>query len=177
MRRSGVDGYRFHKRVCLLLAVALLQIGGLCETQGGKNLGIGSAKLLSASPTYYVDTSENLNVVFRVDTLSTLQAVDIDLSWDPAMLSFVSLTPNPDFDDDGQFFGSYTVDAVSGTITDIRDSLHSASSFPGSSEVMTLVLRAEAPGTSQIIATGRAADSDGRQSGEMTGIASVVAAP
>ena len=102
------------------LAIALVAlVGGWCGPPGG---GSGDPENPVASLRVAQDTLYHLGgggyllrVAVIVTTTLPFQAIDLTLGWNAPVFQQVTPRPDPDFDDDGQFFGEVELDLAART--------------------------------------------------------------
>jgi hypothetical protein len=85
-----------------------------------------------------VKTFSPLVVDVLVSSPTPIQAFDLGLRWDPAMLSAIDVLPHPEFDDDGALFTSPSWNAAAGTVDRVVDLQHGGEGAVGSFKVATL---------------------------------------
>jgi hypothetical protein len=148
----------------LMLALALTQLGGMCDPTPGADPGAAPATFLCTPTNVYEGPGETFDIAVKFDTTANVQAVELDIEWDPASVKYLSSSPHPDFDDDGQFFTPAILDEVDGSLRGIRDARHGVSTVSGRKGVIALQFRVETSTPSTIVATGRVANEQGVQS-------------
>ena len=148
----------------LLLALTMTQLGGVCDPTPGGDPGAAPATFLCTPSNVDEGPGEIFDIAVKFDTTANVQAVELDIEWDPANVKYLSSGPHPDFDDDGQFFTPAILDEVDGSLRGIRDVRHGVSTVSGNKGVITLQFRVETSTASTIVATGRVANEQGIQS-------------
>ncbi len=154
--------------VGLLFALVATQIGGVCDGTPMPDPGAAAATLKCAPTNVYKAPGATFTIALQFDTAAQVQAVDLDVKYDPAHIKFLSIGPHPEFDDDGQLFPSVVVDESAGKIRDIRDSRHGPTSLSGKKKVASIQFRVETSQPSTIVATGQVADPQGVRSAGLT---------
>ncbi len=159
---------RNRKLLGLLLTLASTQLAVMCEEDSAGDPGAAPASFLCAPANVYKGPGEVFNIAMQFKTTGEVQAVELDVKWDPVHIKYLSSAPHADFDDDGQFFAPLIVDELDGSLRGIRDSRHGASSATGKKGVIALQFRVESSTPSKIVATGRVANKQGVQSAKLT---------
>jgi len=150
-----------HARV--RLAVLVLTLAGLLGPQcGGGQQPTWVALVPSAST---VKTFSPLEVDVLVSSPTPIQAFDLGLQWDPAMLSAIHVLPHPEFDDDGAFFANPDWDPAAGRLERVVDLQHGGEGAVGSFKVATVwFMSGDSAGSTTIHPTSRGlGDGDGVQ--------------
>lgn len=150
------------------MAVALLAVSQLASTCGGGSSEISPPATLSLQ----ADTTEisSDDPFVRVDLLvnsvdsDAVQAFDLTLRWNPAVVEVIATETTPEFDDDGVFFGSPALpelDGSTGTLSRIVDLRHGASTVSGNIPVAAVWFQMVGTGTSPMMIFGDVAAPDG----------------
>lgn len=142
-----------------VVVAAASQLGAPCDQTApltSNTIRLETPMLVVESPTYY---SGSADVVVEIDAL--VQAVDLQLSWDPAAISLTQVVPHADFDDDGALALPVEIDAQAGVATAIVDFRHGPA-VQGPVRVATVYFEAPngAPGTLSV--DGEIADPAGK---------------
>ncbi len=151
-------------RLAALVALVLLSIGARCGGGGGGGTPPASVTAFfePASITAAAGTPVSVDLVVRTGG-GALQAWEMTIAVDPAVLSPVRADPHPEFDDDGQLFVAPIVDAPAGEIRRVVDLRHGAGAS-GEVRIATLEFQAGQPGqTSLTIKSGGAALASGAE--------------
>ncbi len=137
-----------------LVAASLLTLGVTCEGETPVALLRFEPREITVAP----GTLVTLDLV--MDTSGpALQAFEVGIDVDPAVLTPVDVLPHTEFDDDGQLFISPTVDAGSGEIRGVVELRHGAGAT-GSVRVASFQFMAGAAGWSEVavVTSGLAAE-------------------
>jgi len=128
----GVPAARI--RLAFIALVLASQLGGICDGGGGQPKTW--VTLLPDAST--VGTYSPLLVEIHVSSPTPIQAFELGLRWDPAMLSAFAVFPHPEFDDDGAFFTSPDWNCQAGRLDRVVDLRHGGAGVQGDFKVATL---------------------------------------
>jgi hypothetical protein len=136
------------------LAVLVLALGSTLGLQCGGGEQQTWVRLLPDAST--VKTFSPLVVEVLVSSPTPIQAFDLGLRWDPAMLSAIHVLPHPDFDDDGAFFANPDWDPAAGRLERVVDLRHGGEGAGGSFRVATVwFMSGDGAGSTSIEPTSR----------------------
>lgn len=143
------------------LALLLLALGSTLGTQCGGGDGQTFVALIPEASS--VGSYSLFTVEVRVSSPTPVQAYELGLQWDPAMLFLVETSPHPEFDDDGAFFTTPSLNMPAGTIEQVVDLQHGGEDTEGTFNVATVqFLSLNSPGATQIgLINGGLADGGG----------------
>jgi hypothetical protein len=155
MRRVPAAGIRL---AFLVFALGFL-LGAPCD--GGQQKTW--VTLLPDAST--VGTFSPLVVEIQVSSPTPIQAFEVGLQWDPAMLSAVAVFPHSEFDDDGGFFTSPEWNHQMGRLARVVDLRHGGAGAQGDFKVATLwfMSRGSTGNTSITPTSGGLADGSGNE--------------
>lgn len=156
------------KFVFLLFALLFTQIGSVCDGTPAADPGAAPAGFVCTPSNVYVGPGGVFNVAVKFNTAGSVQAMNLDVKWDPVRLTFLSISPHPDFDDDGHFFSPVIVDAAAGRVHGVRDSRHGANALTGKKGIVSMQFRAETSQPSSIVTTGQLSNPQGVLSAGLT---------
>jgi hypothetical protein len=145
------------------LAILALALGGLLGAEcGGGEQQTWVALVADANS---VEVFSPLTVDVQISSPEPIQAFELGLKWDPAMLSGFAVFPHPEFDDDGGFFTSPSWDFPAGRLDRVVDLRHGGEGAEGNFKVATLWLmsRGSAGSTSIELTSGGLADGNGAE--------------
>ena len=162
-----------------LFVLASSQLATTCDlgTASGGDPGAALALWTALPSQQTVGQGSDFSIDFEVSTPDSFRAIEVNLSWDSALLEFVSAGPHPDFDDDGQLSLVPIVDSVAGTADGLVDARHVSSLVNTSARVVTVWFRGTAVGQASVTATGRIADTQGLASSAIKSTALVTVTP
>jgi hypothetical protein len=145
------------------LALLLLALGTTLGPQCGGGDGQTFVALIPEASS--VGSYSLFNVEVRVSSPTPVQAYELGLKWDPAMLFLVEASPHPEFDDDGAFFTIPSLNMSAGTIEQVVDLQRGGEGAEGTFNVATAqFLSLNSPGPTEIgLISGGLADGSGNE--------------
>ena len=147
------------RRVLRLWVAALVLgtpffLGAPCGTSNGGSPSAPNAALrVEPAQVIYFTGGYYLKVDVYATVDQSVQAWDVDLSWNTAILDHLSTTPLPESDDDGVFFQGPDLDEGAGTLG-IVDLRHGTSSLTGDFRVAEVWFVAWNGGTANVTIGG-----------------------
>lgn len=145
-------------RAALVPAMLATQLGAPCQPQPQvptNTLRFSDPEIVFVGQNYYSGSADIL-----VDLTELVQAVDLKITWDPATLSVVQISPHAEFDDDGQLALPVEFDAQAGTATRIVDFRHGVAA-QGLIRVATVYFEAPNGTPATLSVSGEVADPTG----------------